>query len=596
MEIVRLLTLIWIFATFIVLFFFLPQKLFPTSKETNFLNKVLSNSLYGLVVIIFAGNLLSILHLFNWFTLLLFYFIWPAFCHAIKNFGKLNELVKNYFINKYLQLLDLLESDNLQKTISEYFDNKKQKTILSLKLFISKLELSNPLIILSLSFFLIIFSFIFGVNFLQPLKEVRFAFIEDYKTLLESWQVLLSEKDNSNIYFLPAILAGISSIAGVDPVHTVSFSSPIILILLILLIAITIWKLTNYKSIALVSIYLLGTNIFYLPKDNKYKISSLPKSFLENILDIFQEHLSQHIFGGKQTLVFIFLLLSIIFYSEIVKEKQELNFNINKRNLVNLLICLLLLGLNNPLLLLPTFLTMLVLTILPGFSLLIFSFSLIMLILFIEINQKGVFNNLGFELILPIAVVLFCSSVCQALIYFSRFLINRYSEFTVATLTVAISIAFLPKQPSYKYLEYDISAKKILEIAQNFPKKRWLVIAPVEGLAISYGYGWYEDLSSFISKYEEKVKEPKFEFSFPLDAFIFVEKKPFVFFEREPKQVPFSTLNDLSYKNYRSPAGRASLEQQAITLCETYKKNHPEMKIYYEDEVLRIYFIPQKTF
>jgi hypothetical protein len=51
-------------------------------------------------------------------------------------------------------------------------------------------------------------------------------------------------------------------------------------------------------------------------------------------------------------------------------------------------------------------------------------------------------------------------------------------------------------------------------------------------------------------------------------------------------------LSDPTYRNYRSASGRSKLEQATLQLCETYRLHHPESRIYYEDEHLRIYQFP----
>ena len=73
------------------------------------------------------------------------------------------------------------------------------------------------------------------------------------------------------------------------------------------------------------------------------------------------------------------------------------------------------------------------------------------------------------------------------------------------------------------------------------------------------------------------------------DLFVFVEKLPFVTFPNEPDILPNSILSDRTYRYYRSTAGRASLEFEALHMCEAYRQNHPNSKIYYEDDKLRIY-------
>ena len=41
--------------------------------------------------------------------------------------------------------------------------------------------------------------------------------------------------------------------------------------------------------------------------------------------------------------------------------------------------------------------------------------------------------------------------------------------------------------------------------------------------------------------------------------------------------------------DYRSSAGRASVEFQTFDLCESYRRSHADASIYYEDETLRVY-------
>jgi hypothetical protein len=53
-------------------------------------------------------------------------------------------------------------------------------------------------------------------------------------------------------------------------------------------------------------------------------------------------------------------------------------------------------------------------------------------------------------------------------------------------------------------------------------------------------------------------------------------------------------LADPTYRNYRSSAGRASLELAALRMCEEYRSAHPADSIFYEDEALRIYRLVNK--
>jgi hypothetical protein len=62
-------------------------------------------------------------------------------------------------------------------------------------------------------------------------------------------------------------------------------------------------------------------------------------------------------------------------------------------------------------------------------------------------------------------------------------------------------------------------------------------------------------------------------------------------FSQEPLAVSFAVLTDSTYRSYRSPAGRASLEFDAWQLCENYRQYHSDMEVYFQDDHLLIYRI-----
>jgi hypothetical protein len=145
-----------------------------------------------------------------------------------------------------------------------------------------------------------------------------------------------------------------------------------------------------------------------------------------------------------------------------------------------------------------------------------------------------------------------------------------------------------------QFLEYEVAARKTQEIAYEFPRERWRIAAPIEQFSETIGFGSYEDLATFVGKYSNQASSPEFRFpDAPEDLFIYVEKKPFQMFSREPAFVPFAVLTDATYRAYRSPAGRASLESAALQLCESYRLHHSDLDVYFEDEQLRIYHLRQ---
>jgi hypothetical protein len=172
----------------------------------------------------------------------------------------------------------------------------------------------------------------------------------------------------------------------------------------------------------------------------------------------------------------------------------------------------------------------------------------------------------------------------------------RRAETILLAACLSVAVIWLrPQRLLGRYLEYETTARATLEIASRFPRQTWVVAAPVEQLAETFGTGGHEDLARFVEKYRGQVSSP--EFRFPdarQDLFIYVEKRPFQIFSREPETVSFSVLSDPTYRNYRSPGGRASLEAAALQLCESYRQHHPNTDVFFENEVLRIYHIHQQ--
>ena len=102
-------------------------------------------------------------------------------------------------------------------------------------------------------------------------------------------------------------------------------------------------------------------------------------------------------------------------------------------------------------------------------------------------------------------------------------------------------------------------------------------------------------MAGFVEKYRSQVSSPEFHFQDAReDLFIYVEKKPFQIFPREPETVSFSVLADPTYRNYRSPGGRASLQAAVQQLSESYRQYHSNIDVFFENEVLRIYHIHQQ--
>lgn len=161
----------------------------------------------------------------------------------------------------------------------------------------------------------------------------------------------------------------------------------------------------------------------------------------------------------------------------------------------------------------------------------------------------------------------------------------------VAAALVGVAWIWVPPTvEGAQALEYDSIARATNSIAHQFQRQRWSIAAPVEEFAEVYSLGDFQDLAGLVDAAASGDISRAMTLSEGLDdLFIFVEKTPFTPFQKEPNSVSFATLTDTTYRNYRSPAGRATLEVRALQLCEAYKKNHGNMTVFFEDENVRVY-------
>jgi hypothetical protein len=214
-------------------------------------------------------------------------------------------------------------------------------------------------------------------------------------------------------------------------------------------------------------------------------------------------------------------------------------------------------------------------------------------VLVTNVFSSGVFIML--PLATAIAVACFIAFLHSTLMP----LIAKHTDVVVLGLFTLVAVLFLrPNRMVGQFLEYEEAARQTRHIATTLPRQRWVVIAPVEQLPETFGFGGYEDLALWVQKYAGQVGDPSFTFKdAPEDMLIYVEKTPFQMYASEPAMVSFATLTDATYRNYRSPAGRASLESDAQQLCEAYRASHSDMTTFYEDQNLKIYRIhtPPKT-
>jgi hypothetical protein len=142
--------------------------------------------------------------------------------------------------------------------------------------------------------------------------------------------------------------------------------------------------------------------------------------------------------------------------------------------------------------------------------------------------------------------------------------------------------------------EYETAARTVSRIAREFPQNTWLVVAPVQELAFTYGRGWHMQLSEFVNKYSvDEVSQPGFHFGYPVkDTFVFVEKRPLVSRTVGSSLSALGPRFDPAMAPYLLRLSRGSMEFEAGRLMAVYRSGHPDVRVFFEDKDLIVYQIP----
>lgn len=593
--IIDLLNTVWFITIFIVVFCLIPTKIsslnflqwqasqaFPTSTNnySGWKKKHLVGSFLRFLFSLILGTIgLSYLNLLNWLTLILFY----STCIIINYLASCNWQLKQAKLaiqSKLFDLIDTLDQGvSLQKTwqsLCHYFQLIKQKTYDYLNTLINHQGIA----------FVVFLTMILGFSLLlrweYPLTELRFSHPENYNNLLIAQELV--SNNYPDIDYLPvfsALAGALSILSSIDTMQGVRFLSPILGILLVLSVGYLVSVLCNNVTSALVAMFALGIYLFTW----EYTFDSALPIWLINIFDSLNNSLIRQWTGNGLEIGVISLLLGLGYFFD---DQYTSHPNVFK---INVSCSILLLAISTPSLLI--LLVIAPIGVLGGkkSALVGITITWIILAIFGSMTQGELLWTQSFLMTLPIALSLLIGFLFGAIAQAGKVFSEKWADTFCLALVLALSFNFLlPTTPKITYVEYDITARKTLEIKHLFSRNTWTVAAPAEQLSEIYGSGWYEDLALFVDKYQDQASDP--DFNFPLnntDLFVYVEKIPFVTFSDEPATLTDSILGDRTYRHYRSTAGRASLEFGALQMCEAYRQNHLNSKIYFENEELRIY-------
>jgi len=416
----------------------------------------------------------------------------------------------------------------------------------------------------------------------QAVRELRFDQPEQYSALLRARELTLNIHAARRPFVFPAMIAATSLLSGTDSMQVTRFLTPAIGLFIVLATGLLLQVCGRVGVGCVAAMYCLGAAAFP-PAGNQTGVAI---SVMQKIESVFSSSPATARARPEFALGLLFLLLALVFLADWSKNSRGWD------SLLDFACCLLLTGIVSQVLLLLLVMAAGVLLLRPMAGL--FAFVLLCYgLIACATLPNGITIPDETRTILPVSAAIFVGCLL-AFIEAQLAARARWRAETVllaACLCVAV-IWLRPQRLIGRCLEYEAAARATQEIAYGFPQQTWVVAAPVEQLAETFGLGGHEDLAEFVEKYRGQVSSPEFHFSDAReDLFIYVEKKPFQIFSREPETVSFSVLTDPTYRNYRSPGGRASLEAAALRLCESYQRYHSHTEVFFENEVLRIYHI-----
>jgi hypothetical protein len=577
---------IWIMAIVGGIFIVLPSMLLGDRKTPCPLDR-LANGFSRMMTLTSLGALLwARLGLLTWLTAILTILI---SLFAIWVFGsdrhparKINQIKQKFLAD----IIDLLDRGVAIRPAVRFIGSQMAKIRASLQI-----KDSARAICLVIMFVVLLLSW-YG-RFQHPLSELRFTTPESYSQLLITQQIL--SRDNSmfdaptatiqgQVPVLAALTAVISFIGSINPIHTQHFTLAIVGCWLVAVLGYGLWKFSENLAASTVGMLGLGVYLFTWSDKIAPDQSERTQAWLGNIIQNLNQGWIRQWNPGELELGVIFLILGLTAATQIGQPARRFD------GLLSGICCILMLLMTAPPLMLLLLVGGIGLIIGRPVALLAMAITWLSAALLVALPSQQLMIDPVFLRTLPIALSLFLGIVFLLIESILKGLLGHWTAVTMLTIVLGLALNFgWPTNVAIEHLEYEASARKTLEISQRFPYKNWTMVAPNEQLSQSFQQGWYEDLAKFVKQYQEPVKFPAFQLPFKTsNIFVMVEKKPFSS-DKEFYDVPFSTLNDPMYNNYRSIIGRSKLQTSAMALCETYAKNHADSKIYYEDTVIKIY-------
>jgi hypothetical protein len=583
-PILDLLACVWVVIIFVTLFGLLPLVAFSQVSLPSLSSRIVGAFVRTVGTIAIGSILWAKLGLFTWLTAVLVYTAglgigWLS-GHQWQLRGKFQELGERIA----LSTIDIFDRGLTLRQFLHWLSLPWQFAARLVQARFDRQQWSPPLILLASIGTIAIVGFTILLRFEHPLTEFRFSHPDTYGQLLTTQQILA--RDIPKISYLPifsSLAAFVSALSGVNPLQVINLLGAIFGTLLVLSIGYTVRALTKNGAAALAATYSLGAYLFAfkLPIFGWFPLAI--QQWLGTIQDTLHNGSIRSWAVSDLEVGALFVIMGLGCSTHIARSAQR------QEAIINTVCCLLLVAMISP--------SLLLLSLFAGFgtifgrqmALFTLSIAWVLLGLLTAVPESDFPLLQGVLATLPIGLSLLVGLLFVAIAAMGRLLLADWSAPICLTLFLAITLNFcLPPPPQIHYLEYDAAARKAVEIGNLFPHRRWTVVAPIEQLSQVYGRGWYEDLANFTEKYRDRVGDKNFRFPSATQLLVFAEKRPFDS-DRRDSPVGYSVLTDPTYRHYRSPSGRRQLAAATIQMCETYRQHHPDSRIYYEDDRLRIY-------
>jgi hypothetical protein len=567
----------WILTVFVFLFFWFPGQLFSRRVNRGTSLGIAGNwarMVLFAVIAIFVLSKLRVLTALAIGFILLIAFAWEYLHRIDWKFGALNNKLQRAVV----QFVRNLETSSFHlnflrfgSAASDPLEQQRRSNRWSGLLKERGIPIVCVLVAVTIAVIL---------RYANAWDELRFNRVEQYDYLLRARELILNVHITGRPFVFPPLIATTSLVSAVDPIYVTRFLSALIGVLLVLAIGAFLQATMRVSLASAAAMYCLGSAAFPPAAEP----TLVPTSLVQKIFELFAVSSPATTQGSSEfELGLVFVLLGLAFVA-------EWHWTPHKDSLLDIACCVFLAGLISPFLLVLFAIAAVTLLFQPKFApvaFLLFSFEAA---IYARLSSGSSITNDVF-MTLPVAAAIAAGWFLAVIITMVRSDLGRRTEpLLLAGCLLIAAIWLRPHKLVSQPLEYDSAARQTQEITGKFAAQKWVVVAPVEQFPETLGFGGYEDLADFVAKNRSKVASRDFHFaSTAQDLFIYVESKPFQVFDREPLTVPFAVLTDATYRSYRSPAGRASLESDALQLCESYRQAHSDMEIYFRDENLRIY-------